>query len=116
MATVNRPKLSEKEVRVLQGRFAIETAEVSSDPERGRIPDLLDSMFDRTLPHISRPDGRMENTKASLVFAASTLVVPGFRFLCCCPRVAPFRSNEISGGRLAREVICLRMSDLAEPW
>jgi hypothetical protein len=116
MARVNRPKSSEKEVRVLQGRLAIETAEVISDSERGRIPDLLDSMFDRSLPHISRPDGWVENTRASPVFAASTLVVSGFRFLCCCPRVVQFRSKEISGGRLAREDICLRMSDLAESW
>ena len=116
MAAVNRLKLSEEEVRVLQGRLAIATAEVISDSERGRIPDLLDSMFDRSLPHISRPDSCMENTRASPVFAASTLVVSGFRFLCCCPRVVPFRTKEISGGRLAREDICLRMSDVAEPW
>ena len=115
MATVNRPKLSEKEVSVSQGRLAIETAEVISDPERGWIPDLLDSVFDRSLPHISRPDGRMENTRASPVFAASTLEAPGFRFLCCCPRVVPFRANEIGNGRLAPQDICLLMFDLGEP-
>ena len=100
---------------MLQGRLAIETAKAVSYPERSRIPDLLDSMFDRSLPHISRAGGWMENTWASYVFAASTLVVSNFRFFCCCPRVVPFKTKEISGGRLAREDICLRMSDLAEP-
>src|SRR5882762_1273854 len=103
MATVNRPKLSEKEVKVLQGRLAIETAEVTSDPERGRIPDLMDSMFERSLPHILQPDGWPENKRVSPLVAASTLEVSGFRFLCCCPRVVSFGTKEISGGRLARE-------------
>src|SRR5260370_17343576 len=115
MGKVSHIKLSEEEVRVLQGRLAIETEEVISDPERGRIPDRLDSMLDGSLPHILLSDAWTENTRASPVFAASTEEAPGFRFLCCCPVVAPFRAKEISRGSLGQEGICLLMSNLYEP-
>src|SRR5260370_40660455 len=115
MATVSHLKLSEEDVRVLQGGLAIETEEVISDPERSRIPDLLDSMFDGSLPHVLRSDGCTENARSSPVFAASTLEAPGFRFLCCCPRVVPFRTKEISLGSLGQEGSCLLTSNLSAP-
>ena|SRR5216684_4321529 len=40
--------------------------------------------------------------------------ISGFRFLCFCPRVVPFRTNGIADGRFAREGICLQMADFPE--
>src|SRR5260370_16309356 len=115
MAKVSHLKVSEEEVRVLQGRLAIETEAVISDSERDRVSDLLNSMFEGNLPHVLRSDGWTESARASPAFVALTLEVRGFRFLCCCPRVVPFRTNEIAKGRLAPQDICLLMFDPAEP-
>ena len=116
MAIVNHLKLLEEEVRMLKGRLAIETEERISDPERGRIFDPLDSMFDVSLPHILQSDGWPEDTGVSPVSRAPTLEAPGFRFLCCCPRAVSFRTKERCRGSFGQEGICLLMSNPCEPW
>ncbi len=38
----------------------------------------------------------------------------GIIFFCHCPRLLPFRTRDIAAGRLAREGICLLMTDSPE--
>ena len=114
MATACRPKLLEEEVRVLQGKLTIAAAEEISDPQRAWICDLFDSMVETSLPDIYRSDGCTENMTALPVPPSPAKKVSGFRFLCSCPQVVPFRTNGIVDGRLAREGIHLLMVDLPE--
>jgi hypothetical protein len=99
---------------VSQGGLAIETAEGISDPQRGWICDLFDSMAEKSLPDISRPIGCTENILAPPVPPTSAKRVSGFWFLCSCPQVVPFRTNRTVDGRLAREGIHLLMVGLPE--
>src|SRR5258708_36480052 len=103
MAMVCRPKRSEEEVSVLQARLPIEAMGEISDPERGWISDPLGPFFARSWPGISQPNnGRMERMMALPASVCSIHEAPGFRFLCCCPRVVPFGTNGIPNGRLER--------------
>lgn len=99
---------------MLQGRLALEEVGVVSDSERGWICDPLDPMLVRSLPDISRSNGWMESVMASRASVGSIQESSGFRFLCCCPRVVPFRTDGIANGQLARGVICLQMADLPD--
>lgn len=114
MATACRPKLLEEEVRVMQGRLAMAAAEEISDPQRGWICDLFDSIVERRMPDTLRPNGCTENMIALPVPPGPAKKVSGFRFLCSCPQVVPFRTNGILDGRLVREGIQLLMVDLPE--
>jgi len=100
---------------VLQGMLAIEAAEEISDAKRGWICDLFDPMFEAGVPHISRLNDCTENMMAPTAPLGPNKKVTGFRFLCCCQQVVPFRTNGIGYGRLAPKVNRLLMSDLAEP-
>jgi hypothetical protein len=99
---------------VLQGGLAIEVAQEISDPQRGWICDLFDSMIEKGLPNLSRTDNCTENLTGHLARTRPTKKVSGLRFLCCCPQLVPFRTNGIGCRRLAPEDSCLLMSDLAE--
>jgi len=100
---------------VLQGRLAIEVAQEISHPQRGWMCDLFDSMIERGLPNLSRTNNCAENLTGQPARTGPTEKVSGFRFLCCCPQLVPFRTNGIDCRRLAPEGNCLLMSDLAEP-
>jgi len=99
---------------MLKGRLVIEPAEEISDPQRGWICDLFDSMIEG----------------ACLIFRAQWLhgkhddatggplsVQKGFGVPVSVPlsTMVPFRPKEIAYGRLARGDICLLMSDFDEP-
>jgi len=71
-------------------------------------------MVERSLPDISWLNGCTENMMAPPVPLGLAKKVSGFRFLCSCPQVVPFRTNGIVDGRLAREGIHLLMVDLPE--
>ena|SRR5882762_8246710 len=114
MAKVCRPKLAEEEVSVLQGRLNIEAMGAVSDPERGRICDPFDHMFGRVLPSIAQPNGRTGSMMTLPPSVGSIQGASGFRFLCCCPRVVPFRTNGVDGVRFVKEEICLLMTDSPE--
>src|SRR5260370_28936908 len=95
-ATAYLLRLSEQEVKVLlQGRLAIDAAEGISDPKRGWICDLFDSMIERGLPNLSRTNNCAENLTGQPPRTGPTKKVTGFRFLCCCQQVVPFRTNGI---------------------
>ncbi len=100
---------------MLQGRLAIEAAEEISDPKRGWICDLFDSMIERGLPHISRPNDCTENMMGPTAPPGPNKKVMGVRFLCGCQQVVPVRTNGTGYGRLVPEDNRLLMSDLGEP-
>src|SRR5260370_39687285 len=114
MATVCGPKPSQEGVSVLLGRLAIEAVGVISDSERRWICNPLDPMLVRSMPDISRSNGWMDSAMASAASVGSIQEASGFRFLCCCPRVVPFRTNGIASRKLAGGGICLQMADLPE--
>ncbi|HVH69598.1 MAG TPA: hypothetical protein VNB49_00615, partial [Candidatus Dormibacteraeota bacterium] len=92
-----RLKLLEEEVSVLQCRLGIDATQEISDPQRGWIRDLFGSVIERGLPDISRLNGCKENLTGLSALDGPTKKVSGFRFLCRCPQVVPFRTKQISG-------------------
>ncbi len=99
---------------LLKGRLTIDAAQEISDPMRGWICDLFDSMIDRSLPDISRLNRCTERIMAPAVARGPTKKVSGFRLLCGCPQVVPLRTNGISDGNSAREEIHLLMIEIPE--
>ncbi len=101
---------------MFKGRLVIEAAEATSDSVRGWICDPLDSMFERSLPDISRSNGWAENIMMTPPVPSSlTKKGPGFRFLCSCPQVVqPTQERAAGRERLLiyqRQEFCLLMLD-----
>ena len=99
---------------LLKGRLPIEAAQEISDPKRGWICDLFDSMIERSLPDISRLNRCTESIMAPAVPRGPTKKLLGFRFLCGCPQVVPLRTSGIVDGNSAREGIHLLMIEIPE--
>ncbi len=92
----------------------IEAVEVDSDRDLpcGRGSSV--GMPESALLGISHFIVRTEVRLAPPVPAGPVQEGWGFRFLCCCPRVVPLRTNRISDGGFARQGICLLTADFPE--
>jgi len=93
---------------VLQQTGVIEVGEVLMDRDLCWLCDSTPVMSD----HIVRTGVSV----ASPALASRLQEVSGFRFLCCCPHLFPFRSTGIPSGRFAWEGICLLTAEFPEPW
>ena len=90
---------------MLQSSLHIEIPEVISDPERGRICDPLNCLFDSRLPSTSPMDGPSAVVLASTLLSGPTKKSLGVRFRCSSKRVLAFgNTREDRGVRLLSRI------------
>jgi len=93
--------------------LAIGTEEVISGPVRGRIPDLLDSMLDGSLPHILRSDAGRKTPRRPCS-RLRTLEAPASDFVLL-PASGPIQDQRNISWKLAARRHLSSDVELSEP-